>query len=226
MRAYSEWYLDDAQQSLGEMLDYVVSDCGMSADSFMMDFVRSGLARRFSHGDPGVVAGKSGFELASSVNFVVRGSYLDAPALQPLDCSSWYWTGWILAYYQWESAYEFDQLMRWGLTPSAVEGMYVLHEADVSVFSQRANALIAAAQKTEGAPLKRIRKAAGLTQAQLAEAAGVSVRMVQLYEQRQNDINVASASPLARLSRVLGCQIEDLLENPLRDSYEYEVVRF
>ena len=60
--------------------------------------------------------------------------------------------------------------------------------------------------------LKRIRRANGFSQKRLAEVSGVSLRMIQLYEQRQNDINKAQASTLLALARVLNCRLEDLME--------------
>jgi len=39
--------------------------------------------------------------------------------------------------------------------------------------------------------------------------------MIQLYEQKQNDINRAQASTLLALSRTLGCTMEDLMEPEL-----------
>ena len=39
-----------------------------------------------------------------------------------------------------------------------------------------------------------------------------SLRMVQLYEQRQQDIRKAEAQTLANLSKVLGCDVEDLFD--------------
>ena len=60
--------------------------------------------------------------------------------------------------------------------------------------------------------LKRIREAAGLSQSYLAVEAGVSLRSVQMYEQRNKDINKAQALTLAKIARVLGCDVEDLLE--------------
>ena len=41
---------------------------------------------------------------------------------------------------------------------------------------------------------------------------GVSLRSIQMYEQRNKDINKASAETLYRLSKVFGCSMEDLLE--------------
>ena len=49
----------------------------------------------------------------------------------------------------------------------------------------------------------------------LAEQSGVNLRNIQMYEQRVNGIDKAQANILYKLSRVLGCNVEDLLENPM-----------
>ena len=46
----------------------------------------------------------------------------------------------------------------------------------------------------------------------MAKKSGVGLRSIQLYEQRQKDINKASAESLYKISKVLGCAMEDLLE--------------
>ena len=60
--------------------------------------------------------------------------------------------------------------------------------------------------------LKKIREATGLSQAKLAEASGVNVRMIQHYEQGSKDINVAAALTVYRLAQALDCTVEDLIE--------------
>ena len=60
--------------------------------------------------------------------------------------------------------------------------------------------------------LKRIRTAKGYSQKQLAELSGVSLRSIQMYEQRQKDINKAQSDSLHRLAKALCCTMEDLLE--------------
>jgi transcriptional regulator with XRE-family HTH domain len=50
------------------------------------------------------------------------------------------------------------------------------------------------------------------TQAELARRSGVSLRSIQMYEQRNKDINKAGAEALYRLSKVFGCSMEDLPE--------------
>lgn len=60
--------------------------------------------------------------------------------------------------------------------------------------------------------LKDKRQAAGLSQSELGKAAGVNVRLIQDYEQGHKPINRAAAETICRLSKVLGCSMEDLIE--------------
>ena len=90
--------------------------------------------------------------------------------------------------------------------------MYILHEADVSKFVETANEVIERNKKSRKSKLSEVRKARGFTQQQLSDASGVSLRMVQLYEQRQNDINKAQVNIVLNLAKALGCEIEDIIE--------------
>ncbi len=58
---------------------------------------------------------------------------------------------------------------------------------------------------------------AGCSQSQLAKMSGVSLRSIQMYEQRNKDINKAQAETLLRLARTLGCRMEDLLESDIAE---------
>ncbi len=60
--------------------------------------------------------------------------------------------------------------------------------------------------------LKLIRTTKGYSQKQLAELSGVSLRSIQMYEQRRKNINKAQSDSLYRLAKVLDCTMEDLLE--------------
>lgn len=46
----------------------------------------------------------------------------------------------------------------------------------------------------------------------VSDASGVTLRMIQLYEQRQNDISKAQVNVVISLANALGCRVEDLLE--------------
>lgn len=60
--------------------------------------------------------------------------------------------------------------------------------------------------------LKEKREAAGMSQSGLAQASGISVRMIQHYEQGAKDINKAAAITVKRLADALGVKMEDIIE--------------
>ena len=97
------------------------------------------------------------------------------------------------------------------IKPSQICDMYeVYHEMDIMHFVERLNELWK--EYYVDTNLKRLRKASGLSQSELAELSGVSIRQIQLFEQRQRDINHTKAIDAFRLARVLGCRDEALLE--------------
>ena len=85
-----------------------------------------------------------------------------------------------------------------------------LHEADITKFFDIANKYF---YNKEVSNLKIVRQASGLSQSKLAKLADVKLRSIQMYEQRRNDINKAQEKNLYKLAKVLGCNIEDLLDN-------------
>lgn len=211
-RAYNELYLDDAMQNLGDMIDYAVHDCGYDPDTFFRLFLVSGIATSFERGNPKYVAGMSGVELARAVLRAVNaGTEFPEPTYSQ-DCSREYWAGWILAYYQWIKRKRFEDIVAEGLPLSRICDMYILHEADESKFVEEADIIIERYKSARRSKLQRIRKARGFTQQQLSEASGVTLRMIQLYEQRQNDINKAQVNVVLSLAKALGCDVEDILE--------------
>ena len=210
--AYSKSYLDDAMQNLGDMLDYAIVDCGYAPDEFFSWFITSGIAKKFEKGNPKYVAGMSGIELAREVVFLTTGSYPTKERAIKDFASREYWAGWILAYYQWYSSLKFSDMTENGLSLSEVLSLYILHEADQSKFVDTANEIISRHKLEKPSNLTTIRKARGFTQGQLAEQSGVALRMIQLYEQRQNDINKAQAGTLLSLAKALGCEMQDLME--------------
>ena len=212
MNAYSELYLDDAMQNLGDMVDYAVCDLGFDPDEFFGWFISSGIASRFEKGNPKYVGGMSGYELADAVLTATNVSYKKKEPSYSDFKGREYWAGWILAYYQWETNQRFEDMVKNGLTLSTVLSMYILHEADVSKFVESANEIIARNRSSRKTKLSEIRKARGFTQQQLSDASGVTLRMIQLYEQRQNDISKAQVNVVLSLAKALGCEIEDIIE--------------
>ena len=210
--AYSELYLDDAMNNLGDMVEYAVCDLGFDPDEFFGWFISSGISSKFEKGNPKYIAGMSGFELAEAVLSNTNVSYQRREPSYFDFKGREYWAGWILAYYQWKTGRRFEDIVKDGLTLSTIFSMYILHEADESKFVSVADQIVAEKMARRKTKLHQIRKARGFTQQELSEASGVSLRMIQLYEQRQNDINKAQVTVVINLARVLGCDVEDLVE--------------
>ena len=87
---------------------------------------------------------------------------------------------------------------------------YTLHEADITKFVDIVDERMR--EHFADTNLKRIRMEYGCTQAELAKKADVTLRSIQMYEQRNKDINKASTDTVYRLAKVLGCTMEDLIE--------------
>ncbi len=62
--------------------------------------------------------------------------------------------------------------------------------------------------------LQKLRLAAGLSQSQLAERAGLNLRTLQHYEQGSKDLNAARLSTILKLCNVLNCRLQDIITEP------------
>lgn len=60
--------------------------------------------------------------------------------------------------------------------------------------------------------LKKYRKAAGLTQPELADKVGISPRTLQDYEQGRKPLEKAAAITVLTMARILGCSVADLID--------------
>lgn len=59
--------------------------------------------------------------------------------------------------------------------------------------------------------IKELRIKKGLTQSELAEQIGISVRLIQKYEQNAQNLNQVYAITIYKLAKALECSYEDLL---------------
>ena len=210
IHAYQETYLNKAQAALGDAFDHAVNTCGIPGEDFIKLFTASSISRRIENGEPALLAGKSGIEIAADVIFESTGKQLENEPQEHFGRSREYWIGWAICYYQWFSARSFHEIFEVFSFNDLQKMYYTLHEADITKFVDIADEKIK--EHFKDTNLKRIRTSYGCTQAELAKRSGVSLRSIQMYEQRNKDINKASVEALYRISKVLGCSIEDLLE--------------
>ena len=207
---YDEQYLSDAMRNLGEAFDFAANVCQVPLDDFLSMMIGTGVAGHFERGVPKYVSGMSGTELAMEVlrksgvpleNIKAQTEYAYSPA---------YWTGWIVAYFQWHSGRSFQNI-RESLSMQEVLRLYpTLHEASEDRAVDALNHVIR--DKVLPPRLQIRRKCCALTQRELSEKSGVNLRTIQQYERRAKDINKAAGATLRALAQTLSCQVEDLLE--------------
>ena len=209
--AYTEMYVNRAQDRLGDAFDYAINSCGLDGNDFMQMFSGSAAARRMAKGDPKYVLGKSGIEIALEVVEQATGKELAVEQKINYARSPEYWMGWALAYYQWRSDRQYKDIFKVVTYENLCKMYYTLHEADVTKFADIMDKLMR--EYFVDTNLKHFRGYTGITQAELASLSGVSLRSIQMYEQRHKNINKASAETVYRLAKVFGCSVEDLLEH-------------
>ena len=181
---------------------------------FIDFFVTSDVAELFGRGVPKYVCGMSGEELVAEIMRQTGWTrIIDMPPATPRTGATLeYWAGWVLAYCQWARGVRFEDILEVLPFDDIVRLYPTLHEAGesrfVDVYDERA-----ARNRIEGdSRLHTIRVRAGLSQSELARRSGVTLRSVQMYEQRHKDLGKAAVSSVLALARTLGCRIEDLLE--------------
>lgn len=223
MNAYNELYLSDAKLNLGQCMSYLIDDCDLEPSEAADYFVASGFAELFEKGDPWVISGMSGTELAERIMWKIYGNkesripshgvreslFAYESARTPV-----YWAGWVIAEYQWYTGRRFKDIFS-RISLEKVISMYELfHQIDIAHFIYSMNEMFNNATLVRDTKLKTIRESREISQVELSQFSGVKLRSIQMYEQRKNDIDKAQAQTLYKLSRVLGCNVEDLLEDP------------
>lgn len=211
--AYAEEYLDAAMNCLGDAFDYAVNVCKVSLGEFYDAFTASGFAQQFENGTPRIVLGLSGAELVRKIFDKIDGTVETPVREAPLDKSPEYWTGWILAYLQWKTGISFE-----GITEHLpVENLHALYPTLHEAPEDKAVDVFISIYQARKLPTKlyKFRKIKNYSQAKLAEKSGISLRSLQMYEQRKKNINKASFESVYALSRALNIRPENL--------YEYEL---
>lgn len=207
--AYNKLLLSDAQSNLGFAFDYAANKAGLTLNEFNDFFIASKIAAAFADGSPKYISGMSGTELALEVFLKINYSH-EYKKYEKINRSKEYWTGWILAYYQWYTGKSFEAI-RNIVTASDICRMYnPLHEAPEEKFIDVMNGLIRSKKQTTN--LQQLRKQAGFTQKQLAEFSGVNLRTLQEYEIGSKDINRASGETINSLAKILCCNFYDVME--------------
>ncbi len=209
-KPYSESQLHRFMDKMGDAFDDVINDCQIDGTEFVKMFVASTACKKIENGEASYISGKSGIEIAIECVYEITNKELAVELSEKYNRSAQYWCGWAVCYYQWWSSRKYADIFK-AVSFEDMLGLYpTLHEASVEKIASVIEEKVRAAYPETN--LKRIRTVYGCSQRELAEMSGVSLRSIQMYEQRNKDINKAQSESLYHLAKALGCTMEDLLD--------------
>lgn len=204
-KTFIKYYLDDLANEIATLFDLVAME-DVDFHLFFFLFVRSSLLKNIERGNVKYLTMKSNemyYELTKNKKYLT-GTF------HPFYSSS-YWAGYILTYYCFLYNHSFKEVSKYIDIEWLIALYYPYHEADETKTFDLLEEIL---NKKKEVPtnLKTIRILNNLSQQQLAKESGVELRSIEMYEQRRNDINKAQSITLYKLSKALGCTIEDILE--------------
>ena len=210
MHAYRQYYLEDAMNVLGAAVESATMLFEVPLEKFWRIFLASEQSLRFAKGDPFIVAGKSGWELACEVLEAAgeKFNHRVPDGLRPRTPE--YWAGWALAQYQWYRGFTFQEIEEFAPIAAVVKLYFPFHEQSILKFHDELDRRCR--ERHPHTRLREFRKRLGLTRDQLAASAQVSTRLIEQYEQRRRDINSARAETVVALADSLFVSPRQLLE--------------
>ena len=203
IKSYNILYLDDVSTSIGIMFEQA-NNLNINPVIFWNTFINSNVAKEIEKGNPKYL-NSSGLDYLNEI-------YKDKKRIskkENIKRNQYYWAGWALTKLQYKTNYSFYKINEYLPIEEVLRLYPTLHEANISKFFDVALTYF---KKDHITNLKKIREAKGISQNELSKLANVDIRSIQMYEQRRNDINKAQTITLYRLAKVLGCNVEDLLE--------------
>lgn len=202
------------QLALGAAFDFAINTCRIPGQNFLQLFAESSISKQIENGDPSYFSEKNGIEIAADIILETSGKPLNKPlkivALHHFGHSQEYWIGWAACYFQWFSAKSFSEIFDLLSFDDLQKIHHTLHTVNRTKSLSRTDKNLK--KYARDSKLKRMQAAFGYTQATLAKRARLSLRLLQMYALRNKSLDRASIEALYRLSKLLDCSIEDLLD--------------
>ena len=206
--AYQKSKLNETEYLLGDYFNIAINGYYQSPKKAYKRLLVSKYGNLISKGNSAIISGKTGHELFYDITLETTKTYEIKKNLLLSSNTKEFWAGWILAYLQWATARSFDNIYEILPFERIIKMYYPYHEMDERRFVDDVTNKFF----NEKTNLKRIRKRNKLTQKELALKSNVSIRTIQMLEQKQNDVNQTEAINLFNISKILNCKMEDLLD--------------
>ena len=203
-------YTQEIAERVSCVFEILINEAHLSESDASFGFIASGVARELQCQNVAYAQGMSGLELAI---LCAKPLGIDLSAIEVV-ASQWSpegWAGRMLALFQIQTGCTYEGVFRL-MGFDELRDLYFSHEEDTPEEFCNFLSKMLKQRHVPGSRLKKLRTEAGFTQSQLACKAGLSLRSVQQYEQGIVSINNAAAGCLYKMSMVLQCPMEDLLD--------------
>lgn len=130
---YDESYLNDIQKNLGFFFQSAICLLKFSPEQVQSIFLESEVPHQIEIANPDFLCGKSGFELLiiACKNISIDKSVTEA-LNEPFYPQAEYWSGSVLAYYQWQTGVPFKDILEKFPLQHILDNYQIMHEADFS----------------------------------------------------------------------------------------------
>lgn len=197
----------EAITCMAEMFEYAENTVRVNAKDFFSLFNNTNISDAFFTLDIKYILGKSSIEIVKEVLDLNHIKYKTLIHRKRF-VNDAYWVGLIVSSYCFAKNISFKKFEQ-VFDINDIKRMYnPLHEAPHNKAIEAIDCILSS-KKTN---LSIVRENAGYSQNELSAISGVSLRSIQMYEQRNKDINKASFSTIKSLATTLHVSLDDLYE--------------
>lgn len=199
--AYEEKYLTTIAEIVGDIFRKATCIEDFEIDRFAQEFAKSKVAHAIEYGDLDyLISEEIEDDIASLICSEPNKEYCE-------DINSReYWVGYILVFIQRAVRRSFKEIFALYLCSRLLKDYDTYGDMDPIEMVKKIKQYISMGNK-----LKQFREKKKMTQQELSNNSNVTVKNIKAYEDGTVDISKAQGDTLFRLSRALGCTIEELL---------------
>lgn len=209
MKSSNDRLVITAIEMMGEMFEYSKSYLHIESDKFFDMLNSTHISDKIYDLDIIYIYGKSSIEIINDICLAndIKIKLYDKNVF--LKNEKYYWLGLVVASYCYGKKISFKEIGK-RIKPSQVLRMYnTMHEAPHMKVIDEIDKIL----NRQESILKHIRQSKNISQSELSILSGVSLRSIQMYEQKKKNISQASFETVKRLANSLSIKIEELYES-------------
>lgn len=209
MKSSNDRLIITAIELIAEMFEYAKCYLHIECDEFFDVLNKTHISDKLYNLDIIYIYGKSSIEI---INDIYKANDMKIKTFDKnkfLKNDKHYWIGLVIASYCYGKKISFKEIGK-RIKPSQLLKMYnTMHEAPHMKVIDEIDKIL----NRQECILKHIRQSKNISQNELSILSGVSLRSIQMYEQKKKNISKASFEIVKRLANSLSIKMEELYES-------------